>query len=263
MTNTRLPRQVLRLQCECGAAYTAFRRNAKRCPSCNDIATEARRRAWRDANRDLENARARARRAENPTPSREAGKRSRLKHPRPSKKKERYWANPEKFRKEARDAYQRDPEKCREHSRRYRDANREKCRQARRDAYHASEAKSEVYVERSRRAARAWYRANTHRAKASAYRRRARLRDACSPGVTAAEWAAICEQFSDGETTWCAYCEKPATQIDHVRPIFHRGADSPDNVVPACKSCNSSKGKKILLWQWVGKDVRSVRLAVE
>src|SRR5688572_18694358 len=80
----------------------------------------------------------------------------------------------------------------------------------------------------------AWAKANRQRVRLYTTRRRARLRNSCSPGVTVAEWAAICEQFSDGETTWCAYCEKPATDIDHVLAINNGGLDEPDNVVPCC-----------------------------
>lgn len=40
----------------------------------------------------------------------------------------------------------------------------------------------------------------------------------------------------------CWYCgtENPST-VDHVKPKFHGGDDSLDNLVLACKSCNSSK----------------------
>ncbi len=155
---------------------------------------------------------------------------------------------------------------AREKKRQY-DAEYNKKNQAARRAYcrawYADRSEDPAFVEAERLRGAAWYRANTVRALAKAHRRRARLRDACSPGVTAPEWAAICEQFSDGETTWCAYCEKPATQIDHALAIVRGGLDSPDNVVPACRSCNASKGSKLLLWQWVGKGVRSAYLEVE
>jgi 5-methylcytosine-specific restriction endonuclease McrA len=84
-----------------------------------------------------------------------------------------------------------------------------------------------------------------------AHRRRARLRDSCSPGVTAAEWAAICRRYTNSEgVTECAYCPKQGTTIDHVVPIARGGRDAPENVVPACLSCNSSKGARLLSeWQ--------------
>lgn len=74
-------------------------------------------------------------------------------------------------------------------------------------------------------------------------RRRARLLDSCSPGVTSAQWRSICEAHG----FCCAYCgAEDKLTIDHVVPISRGGLDAPDNVVPACKSCNSSKGAKTL-----------------
>ncbi len=44
----------------------------------------------------------------------------------------------------------------------------------------------------------------------------------------------------------CAYCHqrKPLTQ-DHVVPIVKGGWHVIENIVPACRSCNSSKGVKV------------------
>lgn len=47
----------------------------------------------------------------------------------------------------------------------------------------------------------------------------------------------------------CAYCKKPAETIDHVVPLTKGGTNNPTNLVPACFSCNSSKGNKDI-WQW-------------
>lgn len=40
----------------------------------------------------------------------------------------------------------------------------------------------------------------------------------------------------------CRYCGRPADAWDHVFPWSRGGADSPANLVPACTSCNGSKG---------------------
>lgn len=41
----------------------------------------------------------------------------------------------------------------------------------------------------------------------------------------------------------CHYCRvRPAIGMDHVLPRTRGGTDEPDNLVPACGHCNSSKG---------------------
>lgn len=50
----------------------------------------------------------------------------------------------------------------------------------------------------------------------------------------------------------CSYCcssEHPS--LDHIFPRIHGGKDAADNLVFACRSCNSSKGKKDVL-VWIG-----------
>lgn len=46
----------------------------------------------------------------------------------------------------------------------------------------------------------------------------------------------------------CAYCgvmDAPL-ELDHIVPRSRGGADHPDNLTPACKPCNTSKGAKYL-----------------
>jgi 5-methylcytosine-specific restriction endonuclease McrA len=51
----------------------------------------------------------------------------------------------------------------------------------------------------------------------------------------------------------CVYCaSKEALALDHVVPAALGGSDSPENLVYACRSCNSSKGKRDL-WEWYAK----------
>jgi hypothetical protein len=50
----------------------------------------------------------------------------------------------------------------------------------------------------------------------------------------------------------CVYCAAPATtklHADHLIPRHRHGLESADNLVWACRSCNSSKGRKDLL-EW-------------
>lgn len=44
----------------------------------------------------------------------------------------------------------------------------------------------------------------------------------------------------------CAYCGKPATTVDHVIPVSQGGRSRRGNILPACRSCNSSKGTRSL-----------------
>lgn len=48
----------------------------------------------------------------------------------------------------------------------------------------------------------------------------------------------------------CCYCDERAEHLDHVHPLSKGGADAPRNIVPACASCNLSKGAKTLA-EWV------------
>lgn len=65
------------------------------------------------------------------------------------------------------------------------------------------------------------------------------------------EWDTVLDMYTGHRGTMCAYCyeiiEKPT--MDHIEPISRGGQHTAENIVPACKSCNSSKGAKpLLLW---------------
>lgn len=57
-----------------------------------------------------------------------------------------------------------------------------------------------------------------------------------------AEWRELVERYGGR----CAYCgEQPERlHIEHRVPISRGGANSAENIVPACEPCNSSKGAK-------------------
>jgi 5-methylcytosine-specific restriction endonuclease McrA len=48
----------------------------------------------------------------------------------------------------------------------------------------------------------------------------------------------------------CAYCGEPATTWDHVHPVAEGGDTTPDNILPACAPCNSSKGTRDV-YEWL------------
>jgi len=60
-------------------------------------------------------------------------------------------------------------------------------------------------------------------------------------------------KLSQGLT--CNYCDsKDNLSLDHVFPQKYGGIDTGDNLLYACKSCNSSKGKKDLMQWYMDKD---------
>ena len=100
---------------------------------------------------------------------------------------------------------------------------------------------------------RAWGKTNKGRkyGRLQRQRRRARLKDITSVGVTGAQWDTVCAaHVNDAGEVCCKYCKQPCSPtIDHVVPIARGGRHEPSNVVPACGGCNSSKAAH-LIHEW-------------
>ena len=79
------------------------------------------------------------------------------------------------------------------------------------------------------------------------YRAAAKLRRARMAGVECTFTLVEAGELFDEYVGLCAYCQESATTLDHVVPISKGGAHSKANLVPACKSCNSSKHDKTLI----------------
>lgn len=105
-------------------------------------------------------------------------------------------------------------------------------------------------VERRREKARKYYQ-EVSKAKLKSPEGRAKermkkaKRRAIKAGVLATltwqEWLAICQEYN----YCCAYCSrKLPLEQDHKTPISKGGGHTKENVVPACKGCNSSKGAR-------------------
>ncbi len=60
----------------------------------------------------------------------------------------------------------------------------------------------------------------------------------------------------------CAYCGGPGETWDHIIPVRLGGETIPGNIVPACNSCNSSKGARPLS-EWLGRGGRITAMMVE
>ena len=65
--------------------------------------------------------------------------------------------------------------------------------------------------------------------------------------VSEKDWLGIVDIFNG----CCAYCLKQGKlSMDHFRPLSKGGCHSSNNIVPACRSCNSSKHDD-LIFEWV------------
>lgn len=90
---------------------------------------------------------------------------------------------------------------------------------------------------------------NPEAIRATSANRRARMRNA--PGKhTAADIRAQYE-IQNGLCHWCGKAVGDKFHVDHVIAISRGGANSPDNLVISCSTCNLSKGAK-LPQEWQG-----------
>ena len=81
----------------------------------------------------------------------------------------------------------------------------------------------------------------THRAERNVIdARHEALKRALPATLTIDQWKAILQSYGNR----CAYCGQKFKRLtqDHVVPLIKGGGTTSDNIVPACQSCNSSKG---------------------
>jgi hypothetical protein len=106
----------------------------------------------------------------------------------------------------------------------------------------------------------AYHKANPALKRQSMHKRRMLMLN--NPGYTPfsqAEWEKLVHRFNRR----CAYCGRiPRTMtMDHVVPLARRGRHAIANILPACQSCNSSKGD-LYLWEWRLRSRRGVLLTM-
>ena len=78
-------------------------------------------------------------------------------------------------------------------------------------------------------------------------RRSDREREA--PGLTYAQRKRLLAKWRR-QGMACAYCDAPATTVDHVVPLVRGGTNYEGNLAPACKRCNSGKsGWFVIEWR--------------
>ena len=155
-----------------------------------------------------------------------------------ARRRSQYWANPTHYREYARGVAAQlraeTPGADAAKQRAYRAANPERVLKRQR-AY--NEATRDARCARSR----AKYAADPSRLLVHYQKRRARKSSAPGSGIAAEQWKQILSDWGHR----CAYCmvESKYTKLsmDHVDPLCTGGAHDESNIVPACKSCNSSK----------------------
>ena len=146
-----------------------------------------------------------------------------------------YKENKDRLKTKARDRYEQNREQYKERTLKWHRANPKKCRES-----------TSRWVSRNRdrvnRVAREYHRKNPDALRLRNQRRRAR-RLLVGGNVTQIEWTEIKKIFK----FLCAYCRrKRKLTMDHIVALAIGGQHLANNIVPACKPCNSSKGIKSL-----------------
>lgn len=159
-----------------------------------------------------------------------------------------------KRREQRKSAYKRDPSKELDRSRRYREQNCEKERERKRREYQlnreAKIAKAKEWSQKNPEARQA-NQLNDKR------RRRAKKSNCVAISYTSQQ---LQDRFSIFNNC-CAYCfERENLTVDHFIPINSGGADALYNLVPACRSCNSSKGAKDPITWMRGRGISEDRI---
>lgn len=112
--------------------------------------------------------------------------------------------------------------------------------------YDQSVCSIECIPDRARRATARWIANNRPIVVDHWHRRRKTERDnQDSVRITPRDWSRLVNRF-DGR---CAYCSTRTRRltIDHIIPVSRGGRHSIGNALPACLSCNSSKGALLLI----------------
>ena len=164
-------------------------------------------------------------------------------------------ANPEKKLLSARRCRSIHPEKFREADLRWRKKHPEKVNKKnviRLEQYHANkeieQEKQRIRYannpEKGRAKIKLWRQENPKKRSEQETKRRVLEKNVSVNDLTAAQWRAIKEIYR-----WrCAYCNKKTVALtqDHIIPLSKGGNHTMENIVPACRPCNSKKGNRPL-----------------
>ena len=152
-----------------------------------------------------------------------------------------YEANKEYVKECKKVYYEANKEYVKEHHKAYYEANKEHVREHHKVYREANKEYYKAYLEANKEHVREYHKvyreANKERIRKHNQNRRARIRSLDST-LTVGDWLLAVEEFGNK----CAYCGKALKlEQDHFVPVSKGGGYTKDNIVPACKHCNSSK----------------------
>ena len=101
---------------------------------------------------------------------------------------------------------------------------------------------------------RLWASNNPDKKNAHKANRKAKKINAGGRGIRPSEWKAII----DAANGICSYCDAWVEKLtlDHIVPLDRGGEHDILNAAAACRSCNSSKGIKLLYEEWIPPNKR-------
>lgn len=172
-----------------------------------------------------------------------------------TKAKAAYTAAPEKHREASKQYRLAHPEYMRQYAAKYYQDNKERWLEyAKNQDPEAVRKRRAIYVAANREAIRAgvrdWFRRNPHAARLNGAAYRMRLKSVPNT-LTADEIDETLEVFNH----CCGYCLTDLEALpplhrtlDHMDPISRGGGNTQVNVIPACKTCNSRKKDRPILF---------------
>jgi len=151
--------------------------------------------------------------------------------------REYYWKNKDKCNNLTIEYQKKNKEKVRKKQKEYRDKRKEHYKEFRKNYYAENK---DYYKEKHAE----WVKKNPEKAIAISRKTRQKrrsLRKQLPATLTTEQWEQIVEDFDSR----CAYCGKPQklTQ-EHFVSVSHGGGYTHNNIIPACRSCNSKKHNK-------------------
>lgn len=133
--------------------------------------------------------------------------------------------------------YTKNKEHFRKTNKKYFELNKQKINKVKRQYYLKNR---DIFLKRSKENGKAWRIKNREKANSLTNKRRA-LKKQLPSTLTTKQWNDIKKHFD----YCCAYCgRKEKLEQEHFIPISKGGEFTHNNIIPACRSCNSSKQNK-------------------